>query len=111
MNTLSEAWQKVASMPDVRGRLADVSSAAVGSTAQELQELTRTETKMWGRGQGSQDCAGAIAHHFLFQSRPWIDIPLPLHTANLFALRLQEGRRCSRFAPMSLSRSRGTRRS
>jgi len=46
--TLSAAWQKVAAMPEVKERLATLSAAPVGSTAQELADLTRTETKMWG---------------------------------------------------------------
>lgn len=45
---LTDAWQTVASMPEVKERLATASAVAVGSTAEELNELTRTETKMWG---------------------------------------------------------------
>lgn len=45
---LTDAWQTVASMPEVKERLAAASAVAVGSTAEELNELTRTETKMWG---------------------------------------------------------------
>ncbi|WPG41501.1 tripartite tricarboxylate transporter substrate binding protein [Variovorax sp. EBFNA2] len=45
---LTDAWRSVASMPQVKERLAAVSAVAVGSTAEELSELTRTETKMWG---------------------------------------------------------------
>lgn len=46
--TLTQAWRAVASMPEVRERLAAASAVAVGSTAEELKELVRTETKMWG---------------------------------------------------------------
>jgi tripartite-type tricarboxylate transporter receptor subunit TctC len=46
--TLTDAWKKVAAMPDVVERLAALSAAAVGSTAEELAELTRAETAMWG---------------------------------------------------------------
>ncbi|MDQ0036763.1 tripartite-type tricarboxylate transporter receptor subunit TctC [Variovorax boronicumulans] len=45
---LTTAWQSVASMPEVKERLAAMSAVAVGSTAEELNELSRTETKMWG---------------------------------------------------------------
>lgn len=45
---LTDAWQTVASLPEVKERLANASAVAVGSTAEELNELTRTETKMWG---------------------------------------------------------------
>lgn len=48
LNALSSAWQKVAAMPEVKERLASLSAVAVGSTAQELRDLTRTESKMWG---------------------------------------------------------------
>jgi tripartite-type tricarboxylate transporter receptor subunit TctC len=46
--TLTEAWRSVASKPEIRERLATLSAVAVGSTAQELDELIRKETKMWG---------------------------------------------------------------
>ncbi|MDQ0610886.1 tripartite-type tricarboxylate transporter receptor subunit TctC [Variovorax sp. W1I1] len=46
--TLTEAWRSVASKPEIRERLAALSAVAVGSTAQELDELIRKETKMWG---------------------------------------------------------------
>jgi tripartite-type tricarboxylate transporter receptor subunit TctC len=45
---LTDAWRSVASMPEVKERLAAVSAVAVGSTAEDLSELTRTETMMWG---------------------------------------------------------------
>jgi len=45
---LTTAWQSVASMPEVKDRLAAVSAVTVGSTAEELNELSRMETKMWG---------------------------------------------------------------
>jgi len=45
---LTDAWRKIASMPDVVDRLKGVSAVAVGSTAEELGELTRAETRMWG---------------------------------------------------------------
>lgn len=45
---LSAAWRKVASMPEVAERLAQLSAVPVGSTAEELGELTRRETRMWG---------------------------------------------------------------
>lgn len=50
LNTLTDAWRAVAAMPEVKERLAGVSAVAIGGTAQELAELTRTETKMWGDG-------------------------------------------------------------
>ena len=46
--TLADAWKRVASMPEVVERLAGLSAVAVGSTAEELRDLTRSETKMWG---------------------------------------------------------------
>jgi tripartite-type tricarboxylate transporter receptor subunit TctC len=46
--TLTGAWKKVAALPDVVERLAALSAAAVGSSAEELAELTRTETALWG---------------------------------------------------------------
>ncbi|QJW85349.1 tripartite tricarboxylate transporter substrate binding protein [Ramlibacter terrae] len=45
---LTDAWRKVAAMPDVAERMAKLSAAPVGSTAEELRELTRRETRMWG---------------------------------------------------------------
>jgi tripartite-type tricarboxylate transporter receptor subunit TctC len=48
VHTLTDAWKNVAAMPDVVERLAALSAAAVGSTAEELAELTRAETGMWG---------------------------------------------------------------
>lgn len=45
---LTEAWRAVASMPEVKERLAAVSAVAVGSTAEELNDLIRAETRMWG---------------------------------------------------------------
>lgn len=48
LNALSSAWQKVAAMPEVKDRLTSLSAVAIGSTAQELRDLTRTESKMWG---------------------------------------------------------------
>ena len=45
---LTDAWRSVAAMPEVRSRLGAVSAVAVGSTAEELHELIRTETKTWG---------------------------------------------------------------
>ncbi|KQW64965.1 Bug family tripartite tricarboxylate transporter substrate binding protein [Variovorax sp. Root411] len=46
--TLTEAWRSVASKPETRERLAALSAVAVGSTAEELDELIRKETRMWG---------------------------------------------------------------
>ncbi len=46
--TLTEAWRSVASKPEIRERLTALSAVAVGSTAEELDELIRKETKMWG---------------------------------------------------------------
>lgn len=46
--TLTDAWKKVAAMPEVMERLAALSAAAVGSSAEELAELTRAETALWG---------------------------------------------------------------
>ncbi len=48
LGTLSAAWQKVAAMPEVKDRLSSVSAIVVGSTAQELDDFTRAETRMWG---------------------------------------------------------------
>jgi tripartite-type tricarboxylate transporter receptor subunit TctC len=48
IQTLSKAWRSVAAMPDVKERLAGMSAVAVGSSAEELKELTATETQMWG---------------------------------------------------------------
>lgn len=48
LDALTSAWQKVASTPEVRNRLAAVSAMPVGSTAEALRELTRTELKLWG---------------------------------------------------------------
>lgn len=45
---LSAAWQKIAAMPDVVERLAGFSTAAIGSTADELRDVTAKETRMWG---------------------------------------------------------------
>jgi tripartite-type tricarboxylate transporter receptor subunit TctC len=45
---LEDAWRKVAAMPDVVERLAALSAVAVGSTASELDALTRAETRLWG---------------------------------------------------------------
>ena len=45
---LTETWRKVASMPDILERLKGISAIAVGSTAEELGDLTRVETRMWG---------------------------------------------------------------
>ena len=45
---LTEAWRAVASMPEVKERLAAASAVAVGSTAEELNDLIRAETRMWG---------------------------------------------------------------
>lgn len=45
---LSAAWQKIAAMPDVVERLAGFSTAAIGSTSDELREVTAKETRMWG---------------------------------------------------------------
>lgn len=47
LGTLTAAWQKVASMPEVKERLAAVSAVAIGSTAQELRDLTRSESRKW----------------------------------------------------------------
>ncbi len=47
VSTLSVAWRKVAAMPEIRERLAAISAAAVGSSADELDQLTRQESKMW----------------------------------------------------------------
>ena len=46
--TLTEAWQKVAAMPEVRERLANFSAVAIGGNAQELAAHVRNETRMWG---------------------------------------------------------------
>ena len=48
VEALTRAWRSVASLPEVRERLAAVSAVAVGSTAEELSDLVRTETMMWG---------------------------------------------------------------
>jgi len=48
VEALTRAWRSVASLPEVKERLAAVSAVAVGSTAEELTELVRTETMMWG---------------------------------------------------------------
>ena len=48
VEALTRAWRSVASLPEVKERLAAVSAIAVGSTAEELTELVRTETMMWG---------------------------------------------------------------
>jgi len=48
IRVLGDAWRTVAAMPEVRQRLAGVSAVAVGSTAQELKDLTDKETRMWG---------------------------------------------------------------
>ncbi|WP_295526068.1 tripartite tricarboxylate transporter substrate binding protein [uncultured Pseudacidovorax sp.] len=46
--TLSQAWQRVAAMPEVRRQLAAVSAVPVGSTPAALQEITRDESQLWG---------------------------------------------------------------
>ncbi|MBE7159439.1 MAG: tripartite tricarboxylate transporter substrate binding protein, partial [Rhodospirillales bacterium] len=48
LDSLTSAWQKVADTPEVRSRLAAVSAVPVGSTAQALDELTRSESRLWG---------------------------------------------------------------
>ncbi|MDI3384586.1 Bug family tripartite tricarboxylate transporter substrate binding protein [Xenophilus aerolatus] len=48
LDVLTSAWQKVAETPEVRSRLAAVSAVPVGSTAQALDELTRSESRLWG---------------------------------------------------------------
>ncbi len=48
LDALTSAWQKVASTPEVRSRLAAVSALPVGSTAEALRALTATELKLWG---------------------------------------------------------------
>jgi tripartite-type tricarboxylate transporter receptor subunit TctC len=48
VTTLTNAWRKVAALPDVVERLEKLSAIAVGSTAEELGDLTRRETRMWG---------------------------------------------------------------
>lgn len=45
---LTNAWRKVAASPEIAERLEKLSASSVGSTAEELGELTRRETKMWG---------------------------------------------------------------
>lgn len=45
---LSEAWRQVAAAPDVAAQLEAVAASPVGSSAVELGELTRQETRMWG---------------------------------------------------------------
>lgn len=45
---LTNAWRKVAALPEVSERLASISASPVGSTAEELRDLTRRETRMWG---------------------------------------------------------------
>ncbi len=45
---LTDAWRKVAAMPDVVERLDKLAATPVGSTADELADLTRRETRMWG---------------------------------------------------------------
>lgn len=47
--TLSEAWQKVAAMPDVRRQLAAVSAVPVGSSADALRTVVDDELKLWGQ--------------------------------------------------------------
>lgn len=49
VNQLTAAWKKVAEMPEVAARLEQLSAAPVGSTADELRDLTRQETLMWGK--------------------------------------------------------------
>lgn len=47
--TLSDAWQKVAAMPDVRRQLAAVSAVPVGSSADALRTVVDDELKLWGQ--------------------------------------------------------------
>ncbi|WP_234195104.1 Bug family tripartite tricarboxylate transporter substrate binding protein [Pseudacidovorax sp. NFM-22] len=47
--TLSEAWQKVAAMPEVRRQLAAVSAVPVGSSADALRTVVDDELKLWGQ--------------------------------------------------------------
>jgi tripartite-type tricarboxylate transporter receptor subunit TctC len=49
VDQLTAAWRKVAEMPDVAVRLEQLSAVPVGSTAEELRNLTRQEAAMWGR--------------------------------------------------------------
>ncbi len=48
LDTLTAAWRKVAAMPDVVQGLEKLAAVPVGSTSEELAELTQRETKMWG---------------------------------------------------------------
>lgn len=45
---LEDAWRKVAAMPEVAERLSALSAVAVGSSAADLDALTRSETRLWG---------------------------------------------------------------
>ena len=47
--TLSDAWQKVAAMPEVRRQLAAVSAVPVGSTADALRTVVDDELTLWGQ--------------------------------------------------------------
>jgi tripartite-type tricarboxylate transporter receptor subunit TctC len=48
LKTLSAAWIKVAGLPDIAERLDKVGAAPVGSTAEDLVQYARRETRMWG---------------------------------------------------------------
>lgn len=45
---LTAAWKRIAALPEVGQRLMALSAAPVGSSAEELAEITRRETRMWG---------------------------------------------------------------
>lgn len=48
VGTLASAWRKIAAMPEVAERLDKLAASPVGSTPEELADLIRRETKMWG---------------------------------------------------------------
>lgn len=48
LEKLTAAWQRVATTPDIAQRLAGLSATPVGSSAEELADFTRKETRMWG---------------------------------------------------------------
>ena len=48
VDRLTAAWAKVATMPEMAEKLSAMSATAVGGSAEELAEVTRRETAMWG---------------------------------------------------------------
>ena len=48
LDALSAAWIKVAGLPEVAERLDKVGASPVGSTAEDLLQYARRETRMWG---------------------------------------------------------------